>query len=75
MLVAEHSQLSTPGTLPLLTPDLGDLLFFRRIGSFKLNLDFIQQDSSSQKTIERLRALFLALDPATGRSMVEQDAG
>lgn len=67
----EHSQLSTPGTPSLLAPDLGGNLFFRRFDSFKLSLDFIQQDSSSQKPIERLRALFLALDPDTGWSMVE----
>lgn len=70
----EHPLLGAARAPSLLTPDLGGLLLFRRLGSFKLSLDLIQQDSSSQEAIERLRALLLAPDPDTGRPMVEQDA-
>ena len=75
MLISEHSQLSAPGPPSLLAPDLGGLLLFRRLGPSKLGLDFIQQDSSRQETIQRLRAFFLAPDPDAGRQMVEHHTG
>ena len=65
MLLIEHARFGAPGTLSLLAPDLGGPLFFRRLDTSKLGLDFIQQDSSGQETIEGLGALLLALDPDT----------
>ena len=75
MLFIEHPGLGAPGTLSLLAPNLGGPLFFRRLDTFKLGLDFIQQDSSGQEAIERLGAFLLALDPDAGGPMVEYDTG
>ena len=75
MLLVKHPRLCAPGTLSLLAPDLGGPLFFRRLDASKLGLDFIQQDSSGQETVERLRAFLLALDPDAGGPMIEYDTG
>ena len=75
MLFIEHPRLGAPGTLSLLAPNLGGPLFLRRLGVSNLGLDFIQQNSSGQETIELLGALLLALDPDTRRPVIEQHTG
>ena len=75
MLFVKHPRLGAPGTLSLLAPNLGGPLFFRRLDTSKLGLDLIEQDSARQVTIERLRALLLALDPDSGWPMIEYDTG
>ena len=75
MLFIEHPRPGAPGTLSLLAPDLGGLLFFRRLDTSELGLDFIQQDSSGQETIERLGAFLLALDPDTRWPVIEHHTG
>jgi hypothetical protein len=57
-----------------LPANFGDPLLFGGFGARKLRLDFIQQDSSSQKPIESLGPLLLAFDPNAGRPMVEHNA-
>src|SRR5207253_11480690 len=58
-LIREQLKLGAPGALSFLATDPRDLLLFRGTRSSYLRLDFVEQDSSSQKTIECLRALSL----------------
>lgn len=73
-LIRDKLELGAPGALSFLPPDPGDLLLFGGLNSFELCLDFIEQDTTGEKTIERLRALLLALDPDTARPVMENDA-
>ena len=70
-LIGEQLQLGASRALSFLAADPGDLLLFRGTSSLELRLDFIQQNSSSQKTIECLRALSLALHPNARGPMVQ----
>ena len=75
VLIGKQFELSAAGALSFLAADPGNLLLSRGTGSLYFCLDFIQQDSSSQKTIESLRALSLALHPNAGGAMVEHNTG
>ena len=73
-LIRDKLELGAPGALSFLPSNSGDLLLFGGLGSFELCLDFVEQDTTGEKTIERLRALLLALDPDTARPVMENDA-
>ena len=74
-LVGEQFKLGAPRAFSFLAADLRNLLLCGGAGSCELRFDFIQQDSSSQKTIESLRALSLALHPNARGPMVEHNTG
>jgi hypothetical protein len=74
-LVGEHAELGTPRALSFLPADLGDLFLFGGPCASKLRFDFVQQNSSSQKTIEGLGPLLLAFYPNARGPMVEQHTG
>ena len=72
-LIGEQLELGASRAFSFLAADPGDLLLFRGTGSSDFRLDFIQQNSSSQKTIESLRALSLTLHPNARGPMVEHN--
>ena len=73
-LIRKQLELGAPGALSFLPPDLGDLLLFGSLGALELGFDFIEQHATGKKSIKRLRALLLALDPNTGGPVMENDA-
>jgi len=74
-LVSKHAKLGPPGAPSFLPTDPFDPLFFGGPRSRQLRLDFIQKDSSREKTVEGLGALLLTLNPNARGPMVEQHAG
>src|SRR5688500_8554403 len=73
-LVGEDAELGAAGALAFLTANFGYALGLVVGLSFDRRLDLVQQQSSSQITVQRLGALFLAPDPNAGRSVVQQHA-
>jgi len=75
MLLVKHARLGATGTSSFLAADLCGLLLLRGLDASEFGVDFIQQDSSGQEAIERLRPFLLALDPHSRWPMVEYDTG
>ncbi len=73
-LIGKQLELGAPGALFFLPPDPGNLLLLGSLPSLDLRLDFIEQDAAGKKSIERLRALLLALDANTGGPVMQNDA-
>ncbi len=74
-LVSKYAKLGPPGAPSFLPTDPFDPLLFGRPRSRQLRFDFIQKDSSREKTVEGLGALLLTLNPNARGPMAEHHAG
>lgn len=75
MLGIEHLFLCAAGTAALLAADFFHFLALPAFGAFSHGFELIQEEPSSEKSVQRLGALGLTFDFDAAGAMAQDDAG